>query len=79
MKSGGQKFDVICANLIYDLLIDESKKLKSWVAPNGYLILAGILIDQFPLVRNTYCDEGMEMVENEVKGEWCSGVFRFNK
>ena len=49
------------------------------VAPNGYLILAGILIDQFPLVRNTYCDEGMEMVENEVKGEWCSGVFRFNK
>ena len=79
MKSGGKKFDVICANLIYDLLIDESEKLKSWVAPNGYLILAGILIDQFPLVRNTYCDEGMEMVENEVKGEWCSGVFRFNK
>ena len=79
MKSGGQKFDVICANLIYDLLIDESAKLKSWITPNGYLILAGILIDQFSLVRNTYCDEGMEMVDVEVKGEWCSGVFRFNK
>ena len=79
MSPDGEKFDIICANLIYDLLIDESEKLKSWIAPDGFLILAGILTDQFPLVRDVYCKAGMEMVDVEPCGEWCSGVFRFNE
>ena len=79
MTTGGQKFDVICANLIYDLLIDESEKLISWTESDGCLILAGILKEQFSLVRDTFCRAGMKMVDNEVCGEWCSGVFRFNK
>ncbi|MAS76723.1 MAG: 50S ribosomal protein L11 methyltransferase [Verrucomicrobiales bacterium] len=79
MTTGGQKFDVICANLIYDLLIDESEKLISWTASDGCLILAGILKEQFSLVRDTFCRAGMKMIDNEVCGEWCSGVFRFNK
>lgn len=79
MTNGGQKFDVICANLIYDLLIDESEKLISWTASDGCLILAGILKEQFSLVRDTFCRAGMKMIDNEVCGEWCSGVFRFNK
>ena len=79
MTTGGQKFDVICANLIYDLLIDESEKLISWTASDGCLILAGILKEQFLLVRDTFCRAGMKMIDNEVCGEWCSGVFRFNK
>ena len=79
MTTGGQKFDVICANLIYDLLIDESEKLISWTASDGCLILAGILKEQFSLVRDAFYREGMKMIDNEVCGEWCSGVFRFNK
>ena len=79
MTTGGQKFYVICANLIYDLLIDESEKLISWTASDGCLILAGILKEQFSLVRDTFCRAGMKMIDNEVCGEWCSGVFRFNK
>ncbi len=79
MAPGGNRFDIICANLIYDLLIDESEKLKSWIAPDGYLILAGILKDQFTLVRDVYCRAGMKMVDIEVCGEWCSGVFRVNE
>ena len=79
MTTAGQKFDVICANLIYDLLIDESEKLISWTASDGCLILAGILKEQFSLVRDTFCRAGMKMIDNEVCGEWCSGVFRFNK
>ena len=79
MTTGGQKFDVICANLIYDLLIDESEKLISWTASDGCLILAGILKEQFSLVRDAFCRAGMKMIDNEVCGEWCSGVFRFNK
>ena len=44
MSLGGRQFDIICANLIYDLLIAECEKLKSWTAPGGRLILAGILM-----------------------------------
>ena len=75
MSLGGRQFDIICANLIYDLLIAECEKLKSWTAPGGRLILAGILMDQFSLVREAYCGLGMEMVDVEPVGEWCSGVF----
>jgi len=58
---------------------DESEKLISWTESDGCLILAGILKEQFSLVRDTFCRAGMKMIDNEVCGEWCSGVFRFNK
>ena len=78
MKAGGRQFDVICANLIYDLLIAEREKLTSWLAPGGQLILAGILIEQFPSVQKAFCELGMELLESETLDEWRSGVFRFS-
>tara|TARA_A100001037_G_scaffold204578_1_gene183011 strand:- start:556 stop:1458 length:903 start_codon:yes stop_codon:yes gene_type:complete len=77
MPAGGRQFDVICANLIYDLLIAEREKLTSWLAPDGRLVMAGILIEQFPGVQEAFCGLGMELVESETLDEWCSGVFRF--
>ena len=78
MEAGGRQFDVICANLIYDLLIAEREKLTSWLARYGKLVLAGILIEQFPDVQRAFCDLGMELVESETLEEWCSGIFRFS-
>lgn len=78
MTAGGRQFDVICANLIYDLLIAEREKLTSWLAPDGRLVLAGILIEQFAAVQEAFCGLGMELVESESLEEWCSGVFRFS-
>ena len=78
MTAGGRQFDVICANLIYDLLIAEREKLTSWLAPGGQLILAGILIEQFPGVQKAFCELGMEMLESEALDEWRAGVVRYS-
>ena len=48
--SPGGKFDIICANLISDLLIAQRRKLAGWLKPGGTLIIAGILREEFPSV-----------------------------
>src|SRR5204862_1646117 len=37
-----KKFDVVCANLIYDLLIQERVRILNRLASGGTLVLAGI-------------------------------------
>ena len=75
---GGRQFDLICANLMFDLLLAERTKLASWLAVKGRLVLAGILAEQFAQVEEFYCDLGMELIAVESVKEWRSGAFRFS-
>ncbi len=72
-----RRFDVVCANLMYDLLIQERKRILNRVAPGGLLVLAGILQEQFPAVRQAFEQEGWKLVAQRLAGEWRSGAFRF--
>jgi len=78
MAPGGRQFDVICANLISQLLVAEKAKLASWLAPRGRLVLAGILARQFARVEAAFCGFGMELVAMESLDEWRSGAFHFS-
>ena len=69
------KFDVVCANLFYDLLIDNASRLVCRVKPEGALVLAGILDSQFTQVREAVARHGMKLVRTRKKGEWRSGRF----
>ncbi len=70
-------FDVVCANLMYDLLIQERERLLARLAPEGTLVLAGILNVQFPSVRRAYETAGMKLIAQKMAGEWRSGAFQF--
>jgi len=70
------QYDVVCANLIYDLLLTERERIVSRVKPGGLLILAGILRQQFPQVCRAYEREGWHLVARAIEGEWQSGAFR---
>jgi len=70
-----QKFDVVCANLIADLLIDESDRILNRLARNGRLIVAGILASQFGEVQEAYEAKGMELLDTKTEKEWQSGLF----
>ena len=72
-----RKYDLICANLIYDLLISEAKKITHRLKPTGHLILAGILISQFPKVQAAYEKLGLRLVNSREEKEWKSGEFQF--
>jgi ribosomal protein L11 methyltransferase len=72
-----RRYGVICANLIYDLLLQERRRILNRLAPGGTLVVAGILKEQFEIVRKSYEGEGMRLVAEQVKGEWHSGAFQF--
>jgi ribosomal protein L11 methyltransferase len=71
------KFDLICANLIYDVLLSERKKIVNRLARSGSLILAGILRTQFAQVKLAYEKIGMKLIANKAQKEWQSGRFVF--
>ncbi len=71
-----RRFDVVCANLIYDLLIAEAKRITNRLKPDGDLILAGILISQFKKVQNAYAKIGFRLVATQQEKEWQSGHFK---
>ncbi|MDX1952630.1 MAG: 50S ribosomal protein L11 methyltransferase [Verrucomicrobiota bacterium] len=72
----GRQFDLICANLIYDLLIDQRIKLVNRLKPGGTLVLAGILATQFEQVVQAYEAIGWQLQESATVREWQSGRFR---
>lgn len=75
---GAMKFDVICANLTHDLLIQERKRIIDRLKRGGCLLLAGILNSQFAAVEAAYVRAGMTRSVIQTENEWTSGVFRFD-
>lgn len=71
-----RRFDVVCANLIHDLLTTERNRISAQVADGGHLVLAGILTTQFTAVTETYAEIGWNLVEQATGGEWTSGRFQ---
>lgn len=71
------RFDLVCANLIYDLLLSERERIVNRLAPTGSLILAGILKTQFAQVQAAYEQLGMTLKRTKAGKEWRSGQFIF--
>jgi ribosomal protein L11 methyltransferase len=74
-----QKFEVVCANLIADLLIERRETILNRVADGGVVVLAGILAKEFEQVRTRYAEAGWELVRTKVEREWQSGTFKKTK
>ena len=70
-----RKYDLICANLMYDLLRAGQARIINRLKPGGLLILAGILRTQFPALRQAYEDCGLKLTDRQAEGEWESGAF----
>jgi ribosomal protein L11 methyltransferase len=72
-----KRFDLICANLISDLLVAERKKIAAQLNRNGILVLAGILKSEFSEVQRAFEKSGMKLVSAKTEKEWRSGSFCF--
>lgn len=70
-----RKYDLICANLISNLLIEEKHRLLNRLRQGGILVLAGILKNEFAQVLASYGESGLELVSSRIDGEWRSGAF----
>jgi ribosomal protein L11 methyltransferase len=70
-----KQFNVICANLVADLLIDQSTRILNRLAPQGRLIVAGILATQFKEVRTAFEKKGLTLLDTKTEREWQSALF----
>ncbi|HXA45528.1 MAG TPA: 50S ribosomal protein L11 methyltransferase, partial [Candidatus Angelobacter sp.] len=71
-----QQFDLVCANLISNLLLAERRKIVSQVSADGTLVLAGILRKEFSLVHKGFAEIGWDFFRGKTVNEWRSGAFR---
>lgn len=71
-----RKYDLICANLISDLLVAERRRIESQLNHRGTLVLAGILKLEFERVRAAFEELGLKLASAKTEKEWRSGSFR---
>jgi len=75
--AGRRRFDVICANLTADILIQCMPQLFGRLNPGGKLVVAGILAIQFKEVADCCRDFGLELAHHQTNRGWRSATFVF--
>jgi ribosomal protein L11 methyltransferase len=70
------RYDVVCANLLADLLLKERDKIMAYLRPGGRLVVAGILAREYGPIRRAYEQAGLRLVADRAQNEWRSGCFR---
>jgi ribosomal protein L11 methyltransferase len=71
-----RKYDLICANLISNLLIAERRRIAAQLNHGGTLVLAGILESEFREVEAAFEKLRLKLVSRKTEMEWQSGSFR---
>jgi ribosomal protein L11 methyltransferase len=69
------QFDVICANLLANVLIAEGDRILARLRPGGLLVVAGILKSEFREVAAAYENLGLELIASKTAKEWRSATF----
>ena len=67
--------DVVAANILCCVLIEQVHDVIALVRPGGYLILSGILTEQYAELKNTFTAHSCKELENVTIKEWTSGLF----
>jgi len=67
------KFDLICANIIHDVLVEMAPAISRLAAHDSAVVLAGILTgEQETNIRHVYLKHGLEFVRAEHEEEWAA-------
>ncbi|HHV60016.1 MAG TPA: 50S ribosomal protein L11 methyltransferase [Clostridiaceae bacterium] len=71
-----QKFDVIAANIIADVIIGISPQIPDYIDENGVLITSGIIRERAGEVQNAFSEKGYKAIDIITEGEWVAIVFK---
>ena len=71
-KVGYQKYDVVVANILAEVLVPLTPVIKNHLKPGGIYITSGIIDDKEETVINAVKKAGMEIEEITYQGEWVS-------
>ncbi len=65
-----EEFNVVVANIVADVIIDISGRVRQFLTKDGIYIVSGIIRDRAEEVRETLIGCGFRMVEEQSSGEW---------
>ena len=72
-----RRYDLVCANLISNLLIAERWRIVNRLETGGTLVLAGILAAEFAQVERAFADCKLELRSSRSENGWRSGAICF--
>lgn len=72
----GNGYDIVCANIVADVLIAMSGKFSGFLKEHGTLIVSGIIDNRKDEVLETIVSQGFELTEIREKEDWVAASFR---
>ena len=72
----GSGFDVVCANIVADVLVAMSPLFGDFVKENGILVVSGIIDSRKDEVLNVIKERGFELLETSEKEDWSAAAFK---
>jgi ribosomal protein L11 methyltransferase len=70
-----QKYSVICANVLANVLLAERTRIVARLDTQGVLVLAGILKEEFGQIQQAYEACGLQLVTAKTEKDWRSASF----
>lgn len=77
-KVGYEKYDIVVANILADVLVPLTPVILHQLKPGGIYITSGIIDDKEETVVNCVKAAGLEVLEVTYQGEWVSITARKN-
>ena len=75
-RVGYEKYDIVVANILADVLVPLTPVIINQMKPGGIYITSGIIDDKEETVVNAVKAAGLEIVEVTYQGEWVSVTAR---
>lgn len=71
----GSQFDLVCANLLTDIILKNINHLASLTALRGKLIISGVSEEWSSQVEEAAMKTGLRLLEKSVEDGWCCFLF----
>lgn len=69
-RVGYEKYDIVAANILADVLVTLTPVIVNQLKPGGIYITSGIIDDKEEVVKQAVNDAGLELLDVTYQGEW---------
>lgn len=75
-KYCGQKYQIVMANIVADIIIALADKIPCYLAPGGVFIASGIILERLQDVYDAVESQGYTILQTVTKKDWAAVAFR---
>lgn len=73
----GEKFGLVAANIVADIILRMAPDIGEYMAPGGILLASGIIEPRAAEVEIELCARGFSVVERAAENDWCALALRW--